>query len=116
MSAGVPKPGSPVRGSKTGKPIMALFDLMGRSWTLGIIWQLSSGPMTFRQLQDRCEQVSPTVLNKRIKELSQSGLVTRDDAGYGLTPMGNELYQLLHPFGAWSEAWAKALSEQQQER
>ncbi|MFT5881153.1 MAG: DNA-binding HxlR family transcriptional regulator [Moritella sp.] len=36
----LPIPGEPVRGSSTGKPIMALFDLVGRTWCLGIIWQL----------------------------------------------------------------------------
>lgn len=50
MHPKVPTPGTPVRGSKSGKPIMALFDLLGRSWALGVIWQLSDGPATFRQL------------------------------------------------------------------
>ena len=30
MASTLPRPGQPVRGSKTGKPIMALFDLLGR--------------------------------------------------------------------------------------
>lgn len=75
MAHNIPRPGTPVRGSKTGKPIMALFDLLGRSWSLGIVWQLSQGPMTFRQLQQSCETVSPTVLNRRLKELSASGFL-----------------------------------------
>ena len=29
-----------VRGSRTGRPIMALLDLLGRRWTLRIIWEL----------------------------------------------------------------------------
>lgn len=110
----IPKPGRPVRGSKTGKPIMALFDLLGRSWALGIIWQLSNGAMTFRNLQENCEQVSPTVLNKRIKELSVSGLVERSEKGYQLTASGAELFALLKPFGRWSEAWAEKLSSELQ--
>ena len=39
----IPIPGAQVRGSKTGKPIMALLDLMGRTWALGIVWQLNQG-------------------------------------------------------------------------
>ena len=31
-----PKPGTRVRGSRTGKPIMALLDLLGRRWALRI--------------------------------------------------------------------------------
>src|SRR5208282_722599 len=33
----IPKPGSPVRGSRTGRPLMALLDLLGRRWALRIV-------------------------------------------------------------------------------
>ena len=106
MPARVPTPGNPVRGSKSGKPIMALFDLLGRSWALGVIWQLANGPLTFRQIQDKCEQMSPTILNRRIKELVASGFVEKGDQGYQLTDSGSELFGLLKPLGAWSQDWA----------
>jgi len=109
MSATTPRPGAPVRGSKSGKPIMALFDLLGRSWALGIVWQLSDGALTFRQLQERCESVSPTVLNKRLKELRASALIDHDGAGYRLTGLGTELFALLKPFGGWSVKWAEEI-------
>lgn len=115
MAAKIPMPGTPVRGSKTGKPIMALFDLLGRSWALGILWQLADVSLTFRQLQDRCESVSPTVLNKRLKELTESGFVERGKAGYQLTETGTELFQLLEPFGDWSIQWADGLSKERPE-
>ena len=92
MSQDIPIPGQPVRGSQTGKPIMALFDLLGRTWALGIVWQLADGPQTFRALQDRCEGVSPTALNKRLKELTACGLVGRDVEGYVLTEQGHGLF------------------------
>ncbi|MFW8636848.1 winged helix-turn-helix transcriptional regulator [Cribrihabitans pelagius] len=111
MPLNVPAPGRPVRGSKSGKPIMALFDLLGRSWALGVVWQLSQRPMTFRQLQESCEGVSPTVLNKRLKELTARGLVTRCEAGYQLTATGTELFHLLKPLGAWSQTWAATLED-----
>lgn len=110
MPSSIPRPGAPVRGSTSGKPIMALFDLLGRSWALGVIWQLSNGPMTFRQLQESCESVSPTVLNNRLKELRETGVVARGDGGYALTPTGRELFVLLKPFGAWSIRWAERFS------
>ena len=105
----IPTPGQPVRGSRTGKPIMALFDLIGRSWALGVIWQLSLGPLTFRQLQTACEGVSPTVLNKRLKELTVSGFVTRTAEGYDLTDSGIALFKLLQPLGGFSDDWASRL-------
>jgi DNA-binding HxlR family transcriptional regulator len=106
MTISIPRPGAPVRGSKTGKPIMALFDLLGRSWALGVIWQLSGEGATFRELQQRCEGISPTVLNKRLKELKECALVTHEGTGYQLTELGQELFVLLEPFGAWSQSWS----------
>ena len=100
-------PGKPVRGSKTGQPIMVIFDLLGRSWAMGIIWHLSNGPSTFRKLQAYCENISPTTLNKRIKELTQAFLITRTIDGYALTEQGEALYKLLQPLGKWSKEWAK---------
>ena len=67
--ASTPRPGRPVRGSKTGRPIMALMDLLGRRWALRVIWELRDGRLTFRALQEACGGVSPTVLNQRVREL-----------------------------------------------
>ena len=111
MTSKVPKPGEPVRGSKSGKPIMALFDLLGRSWALGVIWQLSRDAMTFRQLQDKAARWSPRpCLNRRLKELTSSDLIQRGDKGYQLTAAGLELFEMLKPFGTWSEKWADRLT------
>ena len=106
----IPIPGKPVRGSKSGDPIMALFDLLGRRWAMGILWTLcKTGPCTFRELQANCGSISPTVLNTRLKELRQSLLITHAENGYLPTPMGQELYELLLPIGGWSGQWAQVL-------
>ena len=85
---------------------MAVFDLLGRHWAMGIVWNLSRGPETFRGLQDRCESISPSILNTRLKELTEARLVRRTLDGYELTDLGRRLYDLLAPFGAWSLDWA----------
>ena len=70
--ARTPRPGRPVRGSQTGRPIMALMDLLGRRWTLRVIWELRDGRLTFRALQEACGGLSPTVLNQRVRELRRA--------------------------------------------
>lgn len=106
-----PMPGTPVRGSKTGKPLMAIFDLLGRSWTIGILWHLSDGgDATFGELQQRCEAISPTVLTTRLKELRRAGLVERTDYGYSATRLGRELFEMLEPLGKWSREWATQIN------
>lgn len=104
-----PKPGAPVRGSKTGQPIMVLFDLIGRRWSMGILWNLSGGSRTFRDLQDRCGSASPSVLNTRLKELRAAGLIYNADKGYALTEDGMELFKRLEPLGDWAMDWVKTL-------
>lgn len=104
----IPIPGKPVRGSKTGQPVMALLDLLGRNWSMGIIWHLSNGPSTFRRLQEYCESISPTTLNLRLKELRDSHIIERTVEGYTLTDCGKELFQLIEPLGGWARnRWAK---------
>jgi DNA-binding HxlR family transcriptional regulator len=103
----MPVPGKPVRGSKSGVPIMALLDLLGRSWAMGIVWNLSEGSLTFRDLQEQCETVSPTTLNVRIKELTYAGFIEKTLCGYQLTRMGKELFELINPLGSWAKKWAK---------
>jgi DNA-binding HxlR family transcriptional regulator len=89
---------------------MAAFDLLGRRWAMGIIWNLSRGAATFRVLQNSCETISPSILNSRLKDLREAGLVERATDGYQLTAMGEELMGLLQPLGNWSIRWAKYVS------
>ncbi len=75
---------------------MALLDLLGRRWTLRVVWELRNGPMTSRALRKACGGVSPTVLNDRTKELREAGLLRLDEqAGYELTPLGREALRAL---------------------
>lgn len=109
MKQKIPKPGAAVRGSTTGKPIMALLDLMGRRWILRILWELRGPPLTFRGLQEACGGVSPSVLNQRLTDLRDSALLDLADDGYALTPLGRELLEQFTPLTIWAERWAKAV-------
>lgn len=107
-----PRPGRPVRGSTTGRPLNALLDLLGRRWALRILWELRDGPCTFRVLQERCGGVSPTVLNRRIRELRDTALIEAGaEGGYQLTPLGRELGEALEPLKAWAGRWDRRLQD-----
>ncbi len=107
----LPKPGSPVRGSQTGRPIMALLDLLGRRWLLRILWELRDTPLTFRELRERCDAMSPTVLNQRLHELRDADIVMLEEpGGYTLTRSGWQLLEALMPLQRWSTQWQKRLA------
>ena len=95
-----------VRGSRTGRPIMVLLDLLGRRWSLRILWELREGALTSRALRTACDEASPTVLNERLKELREAGFVGVGEAGgYTLTPLGKELSAQVMPLHRFAEKW-----------
>src|SRR5262249_23052662 len=84
--------GMAVRGSRTGRRVMKVLDVLGRRWSLRVLWELRDGPLNFRALRAACDLVSPSSLNRRLAELRELGVVeAREDLGYSLTPAGGEL-------------------------
>jgi DNA-binding HxlR family transcriptional regulator len=96
-----------VRGSRTGRPIMALLDLLGRRWTLRIIWELREATLTSRALRTACDDASPTILQTRLSELREAGFVELTGDGYRLTEPGKELFQTFTPLHRFAERWSK---------
>lgn len=102
-----------MRGSATGRPIMALFDLVGRRWTLRVIWELEQAarPLTFRGLRATCDDLSSSVLTRRLAELTEARIVERVSDGYVLTATGHDLVRSLEPVLAWARDWSRDLTD-----
>ena len=97
-----------VRGSKSGRPIMALLDLLGRRWTLRVIWELRDGALTSRHLRTACDDASPNVLQSRLNDLRGAGLVEHQAGeGYRLTALGAEFIQAFQPLYVFAQRWAE---------
>lgn len=110
----IPKPGQKVRGSRSGAPIMALFDLLGRRWAMGVLWTLClNGPSTFRELQSLCETISPAVLNQRLKELQEARFVEKTADGYAPTDLGRRVHSQLIPLREIALLWARTLDKEE---
>jgi DNA-binding HxlR family transcriptional regulator len=104
----VPKPGERVRGSSSGRPLMAAMDLLGHRWLLRVVWELRTESVGFRALSAQCGGVSTAVLRDRLTELMTAGLVEQDEERrYLLTALGNELIEALAPLDNWSKRWAR---------
>ena len=88
---------------------MALLELLGRRWALRILWELrEDGVETFRELQSRCGNISSSVLNQRLRELREAGIVASEaTGGYQLTSEGLSLLRALAPLNEWAARWAK---------
>ncbi len=88
---------------------MAALDLLGRRWSLRLLWELRGGPVGARALLERCDGLSSSVLYDRIRELTTGGLIDRDpDGAYRLTHLGADLGAALAPLDSWAKKWAQA--------
>ena len=95
------------------RPIMRLLDLLGQRWALRILWELRDGPLRSRALRQACDEISPTVLQKRVDELAAAGLIALNaKAGYELTSLGREFYAAFTPLYRFADVWAAAQEEQ----
>jgi DNA-binding HxlR family transcriptional regulator len=106
----MPKIDRPTRGSKTGRPIMVLLDLLGRRAAMRVIWELHNAkrPLTFREVQVVAD-TNPGVLNARLKELREVQIIERASAGYQLTSQGASLVTVFMPITEWAEQWGTKL-------
>jgi DNA-binding HxlR family transcriptional regulator len=106
-----PLPRKLVRGSSSGVAIMAVFDLLGRKWNMRIMWELNCKPLSFRGLQERCDAMSPSVLNNRIKQLTEAELISTTSEGYKLTELGLSLMDTLNPLRNWATKWEDKITK-----
>lgn len=82
----------------------SLLDLLGRRWAMRVIWELRGDPLTFRELQAACGGISPSVLNARLYELREAGVI---EEGFALTKHGQQLLEAMQPLDEWAKRWAR---------
>ena len=85
---------------------MVALDLLGRRWALRILWELRDGPLGARELRQRCDAMSSSVLYERLRELLSAGLIERDDDDrYLLSESGQALRVAIEPLSSWAQTW-----------
>ncbi|GAA1711050.1 winged helix-turn-helix transcriptional regulator [Kribbella yunnanensis] len=83
--------------------LLELFEVIGQRWTLRILWQLRSRPLSYREIAAEIPGLSTSVLTSRIRHLKSVGLVQHQGAGYELTPVGTELIAHVQHLRKWAE-------------
>lgn len=86
---------------------MAALDLLGRRHVLRLAWELRDESVGFREMQARCDGLSPSTLSQRLTDLRDAGLIVTDSDGRNnLTGLGRSLLLALEPLLDWSHGWA----------
>ncbi|HEY6638631.1 MAG TPA: helix-turn-helix domain-containing protein [Solirubrobacterales bacterium] len=85
------------------RAIESVLELLGRRWSLRLVWELRRNTLSFSELRERSE-ISPSVLSARLRELGEAGVVERA-AGrrYQLSGPGRELARILYELNRWAE-------------
>jgi DNA-binding HxlR family transcriptional regulator len=93
---------------ETKNAVNATLELFQRKWLLRVVWELHLGPKTFRALQEACDDLSPTVVNARLGDLREAGLVELlPGEGYALTALGEEMVLAFTPLMKWGVKWQR---------
>jgi DNA-binding HxlR family transcriptional regulator len=93
------------RGSVTARPLAELFELLGRRWTLRILWELRDRTLAFNDLRRAVGGMSQSVLVTRLTELFGAGLVADVPGGYRLTLSGESLVREIASMEMWAARW-----------
>ena len=94
-----------LRRASTSDLMARALDMSGRRWALRMVWELRVGPLNFRALQAACGDISPSVLQRRLHELRELGVIEKiPRLGYRLSTSGEKLFQVLAQLDKWSLA------------
>lgn len=93
-------------------PVAKSAEILGDPWTLLIVRELLLGSCRFSHLQHGLPRISPTVLNTRLQQLEQTGVVNKHRLNgrrgheYRLTAAGRELLPVVEALAVWGTRWA----------
>ena len=82
--------------------------LLGRRWALELVGVLARGPHRFTDIKDDLGEISASVLARRLRDLADADVVTRDQlpppaasSVYRLTERGTGLVPVLAALALW---------------
>ena len=91
-------------------PIERGMRMIGGKWKGSILWHLKDGPVRFNDLARQLGGASKKMVNQRLKEMEEMGLLERRvlstrpiAVAYEITDFGRSTLDVLDQLRAWSE-------------
>lgn len=90
-------------------PVARAAEIITTRWTPVLLRELIAGSTKFNDLRNGVPLMSPSLLSKRLKELEQAGIITREKAAKGrgseyfITESGKELLPVVETLGIWGQ-------------
>lgn len=96
-------------------PVAKAMELLDERWTLLLLRELIMGSEHFNDLRRGLPRMSPTLLSRRLHQLTVAGIVERNDSdgaiAYRLTDAGRELRPVVEALGIWGTRWIGELGD-----
>ncbi|MFN0281726.1 MAG: winged helix-turn-helix transcriptional regulator [Kineosporiaceae bacterium] len=96
-------------------PVAKAMELLDERWTLLVVRELIAGSRHFNELRRGNPRMSPSLLSRRLQQLTRAGIVERvegdGEVSYLLTEAGHELRPVVEALGAWGVRWIGTLGE-----
>jgi DNA-binding HxlR family transcriptional regulator len=93
-----------------GCPVEATLSFLDGKWKGVILFHLMGGTLRFNELRRKLPSVTQRMMTKQLRELEESGLVSRTvfpvvppRVDYALTPLGETLKPVIKALAAWGE-------------
>src|SRR6476661_6742487 len=100
-----------------GCPVAAFQKMISGKYKLRIVWDLKDGPLRYGEIRtgllrgsDGSAEITPRVLSRELKALTESGLIDRKDFGevppkveYRLTRKGKSFVPVVAAIREWGE-------------
>jgi DNA-binding HxlR family transcriptional regulator len=97
-------------------PVAKAMELLDERWTLLVVRELVSGSQHFNELRRGLPRMSPTLLSRRLQQLTRAGVIERRTEGnevrYVLTQAGQELRPVVEALGAWGVRWIGEIGDE----
>ena len=95
-------------------PVDATLEMIGGKYKALILWHLLEGTRRFGELRKLIPQATPKMLTQQLRELEESGLLTRTvypvvppKVEYALTELGRSIRPILFGMNDWGADYLK---------
>lgn len=106
----------PVRRAMEVCPIEVAVSVLGGTWKLTLVKQMSDGPLRFGELGRRVPEANRKTLTRQLRELEEDGVVHREvyaevppKVEYSLTSLGRSLDPIVAAMDAWGADFAHSI-------
>jgi DNA-binding HxlR family transcriptional regulator len=95
-------------------PVAMAAEIICSRWTALILREMLCGTTRFNDLRRGVPLMSPTLLSKRLKELTEAGVIAVKRTGqhgaveYKLTEAGEDLRGVIMSLGTWGQRWVES--------